>query len=101
MGEIQSTQERLYITFRSEEDIIQFVDVCCNYDDAIDIRVDRKSTDAKSVLGMLLLKTGQPMEIEYGCFDDENNYAEFREEILQKFDIRVVAVAQKKEESAE
>lgn len=85
---MEETREKLYITFHSEEDIMQFVDVCNKYDDAIDIKVDKKSTDAKSILGMLLMKVDTPLEIEYGCYDDEDNYPEFREEILQKFSVK-------------
>lgn len=81
--------EKLFITFRSEEDIIAFVEVCCEYDDAIDIRVGKMLTDAKSILGMLLLKTGETFEIEYGCYDSEDNYSQFREEILKKFQVTV------------
>ena len=88
MEETNHSKEKLYITFGSEDDIIRFVDTCCKYDDAIDVKVDKKRTDAKSILGMLLMKIGQPLEIEYGCYDDEDNYAEFREEITEKFDVR-------------
>ena len=88
MEETNNSKEKLYITFRSEDDIIQFVEVCCKYDDAIDVKVNKKSTDAKSILGMLLMKIGQPLEIEYACYDDVDNYPEFREEIMEKFDVR-------------
>ena len=81
--------EKLFITFRSEEDIIAFVEVCCEYDDATDIRAGKMLTDAKSILGMLLLKTGETFEIEYGCYDREDNYSQFREEILKKFQVTV------------
>lgn len=86
-------EEKLLITFRSEDDIVQFVAVCCEYDDAIDIKVDKMSTDAKSILGMLLMKVGQPLEISYGCYDAENNYEQFREEILQKFEVKAVPLS--------
>ena len=88
--------EKLFIVFRSEEDIIQFVNVCCGYDDAIDIRVGKMCTDAKSILGMLLLKTGETVEIEYECYDSEDNYRQFKEEILQKFDVTVKQEPEKK-----
>ena len=42
--------EKLFITFRSEEDIIAFVEVCCEYDDAIDIRAGKMLTDATSLV---------------------------------------------------
>ena len=89
MEETNYAKEKLYITFGSEDDIIRFVDICCKYDDAIDVKVDKISTDAKSILGMLLVKIGQPLEIEYRCYDDVDNYPEFREEILEKFDVKV------------
>lgn len=97
MEEIKSSEEKLYITFHSEDEIIRFVDVCCDYDDAIDIKVDKMSTDAKSILGMLLMKVQQPLEIEYGCYDDEDNYPQFREEILQKFDVKAEKIENGKE----
>lgn len=79
------------VTFHSKDEIIHFVETCCKYDDAIDIKVDKRSTDAKSVMGMLLLKLNEPLEIEYGCFDDTDSYGEFRIEILQKYDVQAVA----------
>lgn len=88
MGEILSSEETLYITFRSEEEIVRFVEICCGYDDAIDVRVDRMNTDAKSMLGMLLMKLGQPLEIQYDCYDDENNYPAFRRQIMEQFDVK-------------
>lgn len=93
MEEIKSSEEKLYIIFHSEDEIIRFVDVCCSYDDAIDIKVEKMSTDAKSILGMLLLKVEQSLEIEYGCYDDKDNYMQFRREIMQKFDVRAEAVS--------
>ena len=88
--------EKLFITFRSEDDIIAFVEVCCAYDDAIDIRVGKMLTDAKSILGMLLLKTGESFEIEYGCYDSEDNYRQFRTEILSKFQVTVKGEADRR-----
>lgn len=81
--------EKLFITFHEKEDILRFVAVCGRYDDAIDIRVGKQTTDAKSIMGMLLLQLDQSLEIEYGCYDDENNYDDFRNEILKEFDIRI------------
>lgn len=96
MGEIQSTQEKLYITFQSQNDIIRFVDICCKYDDAIDVKADKMSTDAKSVLGMLLVKLDEPLEIEYGCYDEEDDYPRFRDEIMRQFDVRAISVKEMK-----
>ena len=67
-------KEKLYITFHSEDDIRHFVDTCNEFDDAIDIRIQKMAMDAKSLLGMLLMKTEEPLEIEYACYDDEDNY---------------------------
>lgn len=97
MGE-QMTKETLYVTFHSEDDIRHFVDTCNEFDDAIDIRVQKMSMDAKSILGMLLMKTEEPLEIEYACYDDEDNYEEFKQAILGKYDVKVV---QKMEKQAE
>ena len=63
-------KEELYITFHSEDDIRHFVDTCNEFDDAIDIRIQKMAMDAKSLLGMLLMKTEEPLEIEYACYDD-------------------------------
>ena len=78
MGE-QRMKEKLYITFHSEDDIRHFVDTCNECDDAIDIRMQKTAMDAKSLLGMLLMKTEEPLEIEYACYDDEDNYEEFKQ----------------------
>lgn len=94
MGE-QRMREKLYITFHSEDDIRHFVDTCNEFDDAIDIRVHKMSTDAKSILGMLLMKTEEPLEIEYACYDDEDNYEEFKQVILEKYDVKVVQTTEK------
>ena len=79
-------KEELYITFHSEDDIRHFVDTCNEFDDAIDIRIQKMAMDAKSLLGMLLMKTEEPLEIEYACYDDEDNYEEFKQAILEKYD---------------
>lgn len=76
-------REKLYITFHSEDEIRQFVDTCNEFDDAIDIRIQKTAMDAKSLLGMLLMKTEEPLEIEYACYDDEDNYEEFKQAILE------------------
>lgn len=97
MGE-QMTKETLYVTFHSEDDIRHFVDTCNEFDDAIDIRVHKMSMDAKSILGMLLMKTEEPLEIEYACYDDEDNYEEFKQAILEKYDVKVVRTMEKQAE---
>lgn len=81
-------KEELYITFHSEDDIRHFVDTCNEFDDAIDIRIQKMAMDAKSLLGMLLMKTEEPLEIEYACYDDEDNYEEFKQAILEKYDVK-------------
>ncbi|MCD7835626.1 MAG: HPr family phosphocarrier protein [Lachnospiraceae bacterium] len=81
------SREKLFVTFRSEEEIISFVEVCNRYDDAIDVRQDRFVADAKSVMGMLLVELNIPHEVIYECFDDDDNYAEFRNEIAGRFAI--------------
>lgn len=48
-------REKLYITFHSEDEIRHFVDTCNEFDDAIDIRIQKTAMDAKSLLGMLLM----------------------------------------------
>lgn len=98
MGE-QMTKETLYVTFHSEDDIRHFVDTCNEFDDAIDIRVHKMSMDAKSILGMLLMKTEEPLEIEYACYDDEDNYEEFKQAILEKYDVKVVQTMEKQTEN--
>lgn len=80
----------MYVTFHSEDDIIHFVEVCNNYDDAIDILAGKSAMDAKSILGMLKMKIEHPLEIDYGCYDDEDNYGEFKAEIQELFDCRTV-----------
>lgn len=82
-----SSNEKLFITFHSEEEIISFVEVCNKYDDAIDIKTDKLLTDAKSVMGMLLTSLDIPHEIIYECFDDKDDYQEFLNEITGRFAI--------------
>lgn len=81
----------MYVTFHKKDDILHFVKTCSKYDDAIDIKVDKLITDAKSVVGMLLMQLDKPLEIEYKCYDEVNSYEEFRSEILKKYDIRLVS----------
>ena len=56
--------ESLYITFLSEDDIIHFVDTCNRYDDAIDVVLEKRSTDAKSILGIFSLDLSKPITME-------------------------------------
>jgi len=44
---------------------------------------------------MLLMKTEEPLEIEYACYDDEDNYEEFKQAILEKYDVKVVQATEK------
>lgn len=88
-------QEKLFVTFRSRDDIIHFVHTCSKYDDAIDVKDGRFDTDAKSVMGMLLLRLNEPFEIKYGCFHGIDGYEAFRREILQKFEAKTVALNKK------
>ena len=86
-------REKLYITFHSEDEIRHFVDTCNEFDDAIDIRIQKTAMDAKSLLGMLLMKTEEPLEIEYAC------YEEFKQAILEKYDAKVVPASEKSAEN--
>lgn len=81
---------KLLIRFRSEDDILRFVETCEKYDDAIDVIAEKRRTDAKSVLGMLLMKQGEKLVIDYRCYDNENNFQEFKAEIMEKFDVEAV-----------
>ena len=83
-------REKLYITFHSEDEIRHFVDTCNEFDDAIDIRIQKTAMDAKSLLGMLLMKTEEPLEIEYACYDDEDNYEEIYSDEERKKLLKVV-----------
>lgn len=84
-------EEKLWITFHGKDEILHFVADCCKYDSAIDVKLDRQVTDAKSVMGMLLLQLGQPMEIVYDSYQEElGGYEEFRREILEEYDVQAV-----------
>lgn len=84
-------EEKLWITFHDKDEVLHFVADCCNYDSAIDVKLDKQVTDAKSVMGMLLLQLGQPMEIVYDSYGEElGGYEEFREEILGRYDAQAV-----------
>lgn len=95
MDSITKHKELLYITFHSKEDIIRFVNTCQQYDDAIDVIVDKVATDAKSILGMLLIPTEEPVCIDYGCYDEKDDYQEFRSNIMQHFEVKAVSIANK------
>lgn len=101
MDNVREHKEQLYITFHSEEDIIRFVDTCNQYDDAIDVIVEKITTDAKSIMGMLLMKKGEPISIDYGCYDDEDNYQEFRADIMEHFDVKAVPVKYDEEQEGQ
>jgi len=87
MEEKKDTKEKLYITFRTKDEITEFVQLCCGYDDAIDIKLSKQTTDAKSIVGMLLLPLDEPLEILYESFDDQDDYQTFKEDILAKFEV--------------
>ena len=82
--------ERMFITFADEKEISAFVNVCNRFDDAIDICSDKRRTDAKSLMGVLSLPLNTELEIIYECFDDEDNYQEFREAVKETFNIKFV-----------
>lgn len=44
-------KEELYITFHSEDDIRHFVDTCNEFDDAIDIRIQKMAMGCKVTFG--------------------------------------------------
>lgn len=79
---------RLWILFQSKEEIVRFVDTCQDFDDAIDVRADKRRTDAKSVMGMLLLNIGEPLEIEYSCYDSEDNFLKFKETVMSQYQVK-------------
>ena len=39
------------------------------------------------------------LEIEYACYDDEDNYEEFKQAILEKYDAKVVPASEKSAEN--
>lgn len=79
LDEANNRAEKIYVTFTSEQDIIKFVDICNKIDDAIDVKSGKMSQDAKSILGMIQMPMEQELEVIYGCYDDEDNYEEFKE----------------------
>ncbi|MCM1327620.1 MAG: HPr family phosphocarrier protein [Bacteroidales bacterium] len=82
-------EERLWITFHDKNEVLHFVADCCHYDSAIDVKLDRQVTDAKSVMGMLLLQLEQPMEIVYDSYKEElGGYEEFRRQMLEEYDVQ-------------
>lgn len=84
-------EEKLWITFHGKDEILHFVADCCKFDSAIDVKLDRQVTDAKSVMGMLLLQLGQPMEIVYDSYEERlGGYEEFRGAVLRDYDAWVV-----------
>lgn len=86
------SEEKLFITFHDKDDILHFVATCSKYDEAIDVKKDKQVTDAKSMMGMLLVQLEQPMEIIYDSYDEEKEgYEEFRAAILQEYDVQAVS----------
>ena len=70
--------ESLNITFQSEDDIIHFVDTCNRYDDAIDVVLEKRSTDAKSILGIFSLDWSKPVTMEIYSDDCDDLLAEIK-----------------------
>lgn len=81
--------ENLSVSFRSEDDILNFVETCNKYDDAVDVVWKKMKIDAKSVLGMLQLPYDEELTLEYNCFDDEDSYQMFREDVMAHYRVTV------------
>lgn len=82
-----NNRKKMYVTFHSKDEIMNFVTVCNKFDDSIDIKDNKTLIDAKSVMGMLILKLDIPYEIVYECFDDEDNYEEFLSAVVDRYSI--------------
>ena len=77
------------------ENVKSFVNIVNRYPYDVDLRAGRHVVDAKSILGMLRMPQQVPLQIVYGCYDDEDNYEEFKKDILKNYQVEVRSVAGK------
>ncbi len=80
-------QPKMFVTLHSPEEIQDFCRFCNQFDDAIDLLSGHTITDAKSLMGSLMMDYSKPIEVVYQCYDDTDNFLAFKTAAESKFTI--------------
>ena len=84
------------IKLTEANDLRDFMNLACKCRSDVGVHTDQNQiADAKSILGMLRMPQQVPLQIVYGCYDDEDNYEEFKKDILKNYQVEVRPVAGK------
>ncbi len=67
-------QPKMFVTLHSPDEIRDFCRFCNQFDDAIDLLSGPMMTDAKSLMGSLLMDYSKPIEVVYQCYDDVDSF---------------------------
>ena len=80
-------QPKMFVTLHSPDEIRDFCRFCNQFDDAIDLLSGPMMTDAKSLMGSLLMDYSKPNEVVYQCYDDVDSFNAFKTAAEAKFTI--------------
>lgn len=61
----------IYVKFKNNEDVCNFVNIVCRYDTDFDLVKGRKIIDAKSYLGILCFDLSNPLRLDIHEENDE------------------------------
>ena len=71
-------QSKMFVTLHSPEEIREFCRFCNQFDDAIDLLSGQTITDAKSLMGSLMVDYSKPIQVVYQCYDDVDSFEDFK-----------------------
>ena len=80
-------QPKMFVTLHSPEEIRDFCRFCNQFDDAIDLLSGQMITDAKSLMGSLMVDYSKPIEVVYQCYDGVDNFLAVQAAAEAKFTI--------------
>lgn len=80
-------QSKMFVTLHSPEEIREFCRFCNQFDDAIDLLSGQTITDAKSLMGSLMVDYSKPIQVVYQCYDDVDSFEDFKSAAEAKFTI--------------
>lgn len=80
-------QPKMFVTLHSPDEVREFCRFCNQFDDAIDLLSGQMITDAKSLMGSLMVDCSKPVEVVYQCYDDMDNFEAFKKAAEAKFTI--------------
>ena len=78
---------KMFVTLHSPEEIREFCRFCNQFDDTIDLLSGQMITDAKSLMGSLMVDYSKPIEVVYQCYDDVDSFQAFKAAAEAKFTI--------------